>query len=128
MKRLLFIALGGATGAVVRYLVAATIEQFFRSPFPLGTLIVNTTGSFAMGLLFELSANLLVPPAARQFVGIGFLGSYTTLSTLAVETSSLFREREIAAGAFYVEGTVLASLFLCYAGMTLGRFLGRALQ
>ena len=127
MTRLLLIALGGALGALARYAVSAGIGHAVQAPFPFGTLVVNASGSFAMGVVYELASLIALPPAFRELTAIGFLGAYTTFSTLAVEASALLRDREVLPALLYLVATVLSGLLLCFAGMILGRLLTRAL-
>jgi CrcB protein len=80
--------LGGSLGALSRYSIALSVAKHLDSRFPLGTLLANLTGCFLIGICFALAerTNLLVP-SARLFFMTGFLGSLTTFSTYALETS-----------------------------------------
>lgn len=116
IMNILMVGLGGSLGAVLRYLLSGT----FRSgSFPYGTLTVNLTGSFLLGLLFfsyaftgSFSQNW------RLFLGIGLLGSFTTMSTFSVETFSLMEDRE--------HFKALTNIVLNLAGCILGVYLARA--
>jgi CrcB protein len=121
MTRVLLIALGGALGAVSRYLVSAGIQQALPAALPVGTLVVNLSGSLVIGFLYQLSASAIVPPTFREFAAIGFLGSYTTFSTLALETNTLMRDGERLIATVYLAATVGGGLLACVAGMTVGR-------
>jgi CrcB protein len=86
LEPLSLIAVGGFAGASLRYLVDAA----FTAPFPWGTLLVNVVGSFLLGvLLYENRLAGVLSPQTRLVVGTGFLSSFTTYSTFAVETASL---------------------------------------
>jgi CrcB protein len=94
MLKLLFIAAGGAIGAVFRYGLSGWIQSLVPGSLPWGTLCVNTSGSLLMGIFWGLSELTPISPAVRLFFAIGFLGSFTTFSTFSVETFGLLRDRE----------------------------------
>ena len=84
---LLLIGLGGFAGAIARYLVDGAVAERTDGAFPWGTLVVNATGSFVLGLLFALTADRAILPAEiRGPVLIGFIGAYTTFSTWMLES------------------------------------------
>ena len=96
LKTLMFIAVGGAIGAMMRFLSQATVYELVGKTFPLGTLFVNVTGSFLMGLLsiflvekFNLSADW------HLAILVGVLGSFTTFSTFSIETLVLFEQGDL---------------------------------
>ena len=95
MQNILFIACGGAVGAVCRYLLAGAINNAAGAGFPWGTMFVNLTGSFVIGLLAEVFDILIMPSFARPLILIGFLGAYTTFSTFTLETFKLLQDGEI---------------------------------
>jgi len=121
---LLWIALGGALGAVLRFLTASWVQKKLGPFFPWGTLVVNALGSFLIGvfsaLLFEV---LAAPPKVRAFLITGFLGAFTTFSTFSYETVSLLSEGEVLKAFIYAAATNL----LCFAATFLGLFLVRTL-
>src|SRR5262245_16083290 len=81
------IAIGGAAGALARFAVDSWVSSKTSGPFPFGTLVVNLSGSFVLGLLFALATERAVLPAdIRGPVMIGFVGAYTTFSTWMLET------------------------------------------
>jgi fluoride exporter len=127
LKRLVLIALGGAFGAVARYAVASVIGRSVSTVFPVGTLVVNASGSLAIGFVYELASSFALPPAFRELTAIGFLGAYTTFSTLAFETTALLRDNELWTAAGYTAASIASGVMLCYAGMFLARLLARAL-
>jgi CrcB protein len=93
----LLIALGAALGANARYLVGVWAGNRLGADFPYGTLIVNVLGSFVLGFLLTLGTEkLALSPEARLLLAVGFLGSFTTFSSYAVESMTLWREAGVA--------------------------------
>ncbi|MGH2381358.1 MAG: fluoride efflux transporter CrcB [Candidatus Limnocylindria bacterium] len=121
---LFLIGLGGFAGAVARYLLDARISAATGGGFPWGTLAINVSGSFAIGLLFALVTERAALPADwRAPLMIGFLGSYTTFSTLSLESW-----RMIENGAWLTAGgNLLGSLALGMVAVIGGVALGRAI-
>jgi len=118
MTVLLVIIFGGA-GAVVRFLVDAVVQSRRLGEFPLGTLVVNLTGAFALGLLVGLGPS----HRATTLLGTAALGSYTTFSTWMLETHRPAQDGERALAL----ANVLVSLIAGLASVALGRALGKAL-
>lgn len=122
MNTLLAIALSGAMGAVARYVIAGWVYQLLGRGFPWGTLLVNVSGSFLMGLLFFLfTERLLIPSELRSGILVGFLGAYTTFSTFSLETLNLVEEGALVTAL----GNVLASVLGCLVAVWLGMWLSR---
>lgn len=116
------IALGGALGAVGRFVSSQWIYSLLGRSFPYGTLFVNFVGSFIMGFLaIVLIERLIAGPELRAFLLIGFLGSFTTFSTFSLETVNLFSGGE----SFKAFVNMFASLFVCVSACWLGMILGR---
>ncbi len=92
---MLFVALGGAFGATLRYLLSGFINRYFETSFPTGTLGVNLIGCFAVGLLWEPLAHTALSPQIRTFFLIGVLGAFTTFSTYGIESVNLVRAGEL---------------------------------
>jgi len=95
MSRLSFIAIGGAIGALLRYMISGMTYRYLGGSFPWGTLSVNLIGAFVIGFLWGLSEITIVSSDFRSFVFIGIIGSFTTFSTYSLETFNLFRDAEI---------------------------------
>lgn len=124
MNQLIAIALGGSVGAVVRFLVANGIYGWLGRGFPYGTLFVNVSGSFLMGLLTELLVQrFAVATEYRAAVLVGFLGAYTTFSTFALETLLLFDQEGPLKGFL----NILLSALLCVIAVWVGVLWGRTL-
>jgi fluoride exporter len=108
----LLVAVGGALGAAARYLLDRAIATHQTGPFPLGTLVINVSGSTALGLLLGLAVAHRLPSSVVTLVGTGFLGAYTTFSTFTFETLRLLED-----GAWrYAAWNVLLSGPLSFTG------------
>lgn len=122
VSRLLWIALFGALGAVSRYGVSDWIANRVEGPFPWATFAVNVTGSFALGLAFTLMAERVsVSSDVRAAITIGFLGSYTTFSTFALDTQRLAEDGDAAIAVAYVLASVAATVAAVWTGTVLVR-------
>ena len=118
-----WVALGGALGSVVRFAIATVLAERLAHPFPWLTLLVNASGSLAIGLLASLGAHgvrALDTPDARAFLMVGILGGYTTFSAFSLQTLNLARADAWAAAGGYVA----LSLVLCLGGVAFGYWLG----
>ena len=117
LTRILAIAIGGAGGAVSRYLINISPLQNYFKPFPFPTFIINITGSFLIGFLLMLFAEKLeINETLRFAVIVGFLGAYTTFSTFEVEIWSLIKENQFLTAFVYL----FLSVFIGFIGVVLG--------
>jgi CrcB protein len=123
-QQMLWIALGGAAGSVLRAWLSAALTHSGQL-LPWSTLAVNVTGSLAIGLLFafEMHARSFLHPGAKDLLAIGFCGGFTTFSTFSLQTLMLLRE-ERAGAAF---ANMAANLAFCLLAVWAGLILGRAL-
>lgn len=118
----LWIAIGGALGSVARYGASLGIARMFGETFPWGTLLVNVTGSFAIGLFSTMTGTegrLLVSPEWRQFFMVGICGGYTTFSSFSLQTLNLMRDGQW----LYAGANVVFSVILCLAGVWAGHMM-----
>lgn len=116
----LFIALGGATGACLRYFLSQLMFQWFGKGFPFGTLLVNIVGSFLLGFLYSLLEHGQLEAALwRTTIGMGFLGALTTFSTFSVDTLMLFQQGLLFKAALNVTLNILCCLFAAWLGTQL---------
>ena len=124
MLAYLWIALGAIVGASARYAVSRFVARMVTPAFPYGTLLINITGSFLLGLFMVWSTERALPdPKWRLLIAIGFCGSYTTFSSFAFESFSLFERGQY--GLFATN--VLFSNLLCLAAVFAGAVLARSL-
>jgi fluoride exporter len=116
----LAISIGAVLGANARYLLGGWVLERMGSEFPFGTLLINVTGSFAIGLGYALIERHGAPDWVRPLVIVGFLGAYTTFSTFSLDTLALAERGAWLAAGSYVLGSVAASLAAVWLGVTLG--------
>lgn len=119
----LYIALGGAGGAVSRYWLMSAVGRRWGDMFPYGTLLTNVLGSFAMGALVALLARYLPPHQheIRAFVAVGFLGAFTTFSTFSLDVITLYERGQWGAACAYMA----LSLIACVAALAAGLYIFR---
>jgi len=116
----LAISLAGGVGAVLRFVVDSLVTRFVRTAVPLGTLVVNVTGSFCLGLVVALAADHAGWDDVSRIVGTGLLGGYTTFSTASVEAVNLARaDGPRATLVAAVHATAMLLLGLAAAGLAL---------
>jgi len=119
--KFLFVATAGGVGAVARLVLDGLLRARVRVAFPLGTTVINVTGSFLLGLVTGLALVHGLPPEWRAVLGTGFLGGYTTFSTASYETVRLAQQRRYRAAL--LNGVGMLALALAAAG--LGLWLGQ---
>jgi CrcB protein len=121
MERLFWICLAGAAGSGARYLIALWAAQRFGSAFPVGTLIVNLAGCFAIAALMHAGLMLGWPGTIRAAVTIGFIGGLTTYSSFNYETMRLFEEGANATAALNLAVTLLGGFVAGWLGLLAAR-------
>jgi CrcB protein len=119
---LVLIGLGGFAGAITRYLVDGWVVRATGGSFPWGTLVVNVSGSFLLGLLAAMTIDRATLPAEiRGPVLIGFIGAYTTFSTYMLESWRLVETGAWPSAVANLAGSVVLGLVAVFAGLALGR-------
>jgi CrcB protein len=116
LDRYLLVMIGGATGSLMRYVLATAIMNRFGSRFPLGTVLINISGSFLIGFILTTLTVRQNHPNLRLLLVVGFLGGYTTFSSFEWETLGLVQDGGRWLGLLNVAGSVL----LGYAAVWLG--------
>ena len=118
--RLLLIALFGAIGTLARYGLQGIVHIRAASAFPYGTLLVNLSGCFLLGLIGQFTLNrLVISPDWRVAIAVGFFGGYTTFSSFGWETARMLEDGEWLRASTYVAASVVVGLLLSVAGIRL---------
>lgn len=119
LDRYAMVMLGGAVGSLARYLIGTAIMTRLGVRFPMGTLVINVSGSFIIGMLMTLLAERQPHPYWRLLLVVGFLGGYTTFSSFAWETLALVKEGGRWLAMFNVAGSVLFGYLAVWLGAML---------
>ena len=114
IRNLLLVALGGAGGSVLRYLLSN-----INTSFPWGTFAVNVLGSFLIGLLVGLMSKGVLSPEMKLLLVTGFCGGFTTFSTFANESFSMMKAGDVLLTALYVGASVIIGILAVWGGMML---------
>ncbi|MFA5155764.1 MAG: fluoride efflux transporter CrcB [Candidatus Omnitrophota bacterium] len=124
MGKLIYLAIGGLTGTFARYFLAGAVYGSLGTRFPYGTLIVNLSGCFIIGVLTTVAENkFLLNPNLRVLLMIGFCGAFTTFSTFIFETSNLIRDGETLRAFMNVILSVIVGFIVFRMGVLLGDIL-----
>jgi CrcB protein len=124
MRTTLVIGVAGALGAVSRHQLESLVNRVWGDVFPWGTFVVNVSGSFALGVLVGVFARRLgVPLWAQAGVTVGFLGAYTTFSTLELQVYRSLSTGHLLVGLANAVGSLVAGFLALYAGVLLVRAL-----
>lgn len=119
---LILVGIGGFLGAVARYLVDGWVSRATSGTFPFGTLVINVSGSFVLGLLFALAIErAALPGEVRAPVMIGFLGAYTTFSTWMLESWRMIEDGAMLTALANLGGSLVLGLIAVVLGLVLGR-------
>jgi CrcB protein len=117
-----YVAAGGAVGSVARFMLSTLIQQRAGGELPIGTLVVNITGSLLLGFLFRFSLDTpTVSPEVRALLTTGFCGGYTTFSTFSFETVRLMEAGDHRRALVYVVLSVALSIVGTFAGFAAAR-------
>ncbi len=121
----ILVAIGGAAGATARFALDSWVSQRTGGEFPWGTLVINLSGSLLLGLLFALTVERgIFPAAVRGPLMIGFVGAYTTFSTLMLESWRLWEDGAAPLALANILGSMLLGIVAVVAGLAIGRALG----
>lgn len=114
------VGLAGSTGALTRYLLSRFFAERISPNFPFGTLFINISGAFLIGLLFSLAARAVISTNIQLILATGFMGGYTTFSTMSWEGVQLARGGRLGSSLFYLGGNVVPGLLVAALGLWLG--------
>ncbi|VVM34871.1 CrcB family protein [Terribacillus sp. AE2B 122] len=112
---LIFVLVGGWLGAISRYEISRRVETFWRNDFPLATFLINITGSFLIGLVFQADWGT----GWHNFLAVGFLGSFTTFSTFHLEIVHLGSRSKIALASCYLFSSYFIGILLALLAISM---------
>ncbi len=122
------IGVGGAIGAILRFVISGITYNVLGQNFPWGTLVVNMVGCFFIGLLAQLFEEIAISPNLRVLVLVGGLGAFTTFSTYALENVNLLRNGEWGAALIDVVLSTVLGLLFVILGMALANYLSAVVR
>lgn len=114
------VAVAGGFGAVARLFLDSVLRARWATRYPMGTMVINLTGSLLLGLVTGLATSRLIPDPWALILGTGFLGGYTTFSTASLETVRLAQDRRFGAAMANGVGMLVGSVALAALGFWLG--------
>lgn len=118
LKTILYVALGGAIGSVLRFLTTLLVSRFWSNHFPLATFIINVAGCFLVGLLFGfLAKNNLTETNLKWFLITGFCGGFTTFSAFGMENYNLLQSNNSLVAFSYIALSILLGIFAVWFGL-----------
>jgi CrcB protein len=123
MRTVVAVGVAGFLGAIARYGLEGLVSSRYGGSFPWGTLVVNVSGSLIIGFLFAvvIEGRIIVVPWLRTAMTVGFVGAYTTFSTLTLETFRLVEEGSFGLASANALGSLAIGLIAVYVGVVLGR-------
>jgi fluoride exporter len=122
MYKIVLIGSAGLLGTLARYWISGWADERWGATFPIGTLLVNALGCFAIGFLFHATEEkYLIDPVIRSAVLVGFLGGFTTFSSFAIQSFNLLRDGEIFMASANILVSNVAGLILVWVGYAISR-------
>lgn len=122
MKKYIYIGVGGFLGAIIRFLIKTMPLQDYKELMPINTLFVNVTGSFILALITTVALEVLkMDENIRLGVGTGFLGAYTTFSTMCKEATELLTKGYFFSSLSYITNSIILGLAAAYLGVVIAR-------
>lgn len=115
LKSITLIGLGGAIGSILRYIITYSVEgRFVPTTFPYGTLFINISGCFVIGLIYALTEKFNISPELRGFLATGICGGYTTFSAFSYQSIALVREGNMYQAFIYISLSVMLGLIATF--------------
>lgn len=122
LLKYLMVGIGGCAGSVLRFWLGTYIAGRMGTRFPYGTLVINVTGSFLIGVVLAvLTAKTQWSPNWRYLIPIGFIGGYTTFSSFEYETLRTIQDGQIGLGLLYIAVSVIVGFMAVWGGVVAGR-------
>jgi CrcB protein len=126
--QLIAIGVGGAIGAVLRFIISGIAYNIFGQNFPWGTLVVNMFGCFLIGLFSQLFEEIAISPNLRVLILVGGLGAFTTFSTYALENVNLLREGQLAIALLNILVSTVVGVIFVFFGMVVANYLSAVIR
>lgn len=118
LRSIMLVAVGGATGSVLRFLASIIVDRYFQKTFPLATFSINMVGCFLMGLLLSwLDRHHATSPDLKYLLITGFCGGFTTFSAFGAEGLNLFQSQHILMALLYIAASSILGMFAVWLGM-----------
>ncbi len=114
LKTITLVGIGGGIGSILRYLASTGIQNKFLSTFPYGTMFVNISGCFLIGVIYALATRNNISPEWRFFLATGICGGYSTFSTFSYESLTLLRDGELFYATAYIAASVILGLLATF--------------
>ncbi|WP_395045400.1 fluoride efflux transporter CrcB [Flavobacterium sp.] len=122
LKTIIFVAIGGAIGSVLRYLTSVFVNKYWSNHFPLATLITNILGCLLIGIFIGvLEKNNLANSNLKWFLVTGFCGGFTTFSAFGFENISLFQNNNLLLAFIYIAMSIITGLFAVWLGLFISK-------
>lgn len=122
LKTMLIVGSGGFIGSMLRYLVQVNVEKLMSGTFPMGTLLVNVTGSFIIGIIYAFAEKgNLMSPEWRIFLAVGVCGGFTTFSTFTMDNLNLLKDNSLFQLLLYTGGSLFLGIVAVYLGIIITR-------